>query len=75
MKMPVWMTHPTHGRTPAVGSEIEWNEKHGWTREDAKPAEMLTGQEQLAEQYKAKFGSFPHHRMKAATIEAALKAE
>ena len=27
----------------------------------------------IYEQYKAKFGKLPHHRMKASTIEAALK--
>ena len=29
--MPIWMTHPVHGRTPAVGSEVAQNEKNGWT--------------------------------------------
>lgn len=36
--MPTWMTHPRHGRTPAIGAEIEWNQKNGWTIEPEKPA-------------------------------------
>lgn len=27
------MTHPLHGTTYAVGAEIEWNQKNGWTIE------------------------------------------
>jgi len=28
--MPVRMSHPEHGITYAVGSEVDWNRKHGW---------------------------------------------
>lgn len=82
--MPVRMSHPLHGVTHAVGSEVEWNIANGWKIDPAngngKSVEpvtvakiVLTQAEQFAEQYKAKFGKYPHWKMKQATIEAALK--
>lgn len=29
--MPVQMTHPIHGKTFAVGAEVEWNQRNGWS--------------------------------------------
>ena len=32
--MAVRMTHPAHGVTFAIGSEVEWNKAHGWKVEE-----------------------------------------
>ena len=68
------MVHPDHGVTDAVGSEIEWNIKHGWKVEEAAPVAKVA-QKSLAERYAEKFGKPPHHRMRQETIEAALNED
>jgi hypothetical protein len=61
----------------AYSWEIENNQKNGW--EAFEPAvDTHTEQEpelsmSLEDQYVAKFGKKPHHKMKRETIEAALK--
>lgn len=42
--MPTWMIHPKHGRTPAIGAEIDWNIKNGWVIDPdyAKPVVKST---------------------------------
>ena len=80
--MPVWMTHPKHGRTPAIGAEVEWNKAHGWviepprlkTQPVVEPVHVEpVSSDDLRERYRTHFGEYPHHRMKRETIERALQ--
>ncbi len=79
------LTHPQHGVKHAyLEAEAEADEKNGWTRvrdlEEANPAmrdpveRSESEQQELSpeQRYAIKFGKPPHHRMKQATIEAAL---
>lgn len=60
-----YMTHAKHGKMPVYSpTEIQINQKHGWVLEKA----VLS----LVDQYEAKFGKKPHHRMKNETIRQKL---
>ncbi len=73
------MTHPIHGAMYVyTQEEIPLNEANGWVlhHDDVEPAPYVATPsvvKSLAERYAEKFGKPPHHRMKAATIEAALE--
>ena len=82
--MIIHMVHPLHGEMDVyTEAEVTANEKNGWKRfvkpeipavetvqvNDVKNVNTLS----IHEQYQAKFGKKPHHRMSQSTIEAALK--
>ena len=82
----IFMSHPQHGFMHVyTEAEVTANEKHGWTKIVSKeiPAVEMPSQNiasvvsemnlTLSEQYEAKFGKKPHHKMSQKTIEAALK--
>ena len=82
--MIIRMAHPLHGEMDVyTESEVTVNEKNGWKRRQDVPAVEQSPEksadvsvvvmEALAEQYEAKFGKKPHHRMSQSTIEAKLK--
>lgn len=73
------MIHPRHGVTHAVGSEIEWNMKNGWvieeepiTKKPLPPVDTTQDLEQLRTKWQAKFGSKPHHKKTAKTLQNEL---
>ena len=77
-----YMIHPRHGAMHVYSeAEIEENEKHGWKLTDEPGAvkvleTIMEGESKekcVAEQYQAKFGKPPHHKMKPETIERALR--
>ena len=75
--MQQYMSHPKHGRMPVYSqTEIDYNAKNGWVLDEEKPVLQVAypvSRETMIEQYEAKFGKKPHHRMKQETIENALK--
>ena len=81
--MIIRMTHPLHGEMDVyTEAEVTANQKNGWklyetvketVSETSKVVEKNTSEITIAEQYEAKFGKKPHHRMSQSTIEAALK--
>ena len=83
--MIIHMVHPLHGEMDVyTEAEVTANEKNGWKRvikQEIPAVETIhinTGVQSvntlsLHEQYQAKFGKKPHHRMNQSTIEAALK--
>jgi len=48
--MAVRMVHNEHGTTYAVGSEVQWNESHGWRVEEKRPKEVKVATEEVAEE-------------------------
>ena len=71
-----YMTHPQHGRMPVYSdTEVEYNAKLGWSLEQEPPipdgvSEM---KQSIEDRYFAKFGKYPHHKMKQESIIAALE--
>ena len=73
--MPIRMTHLVHGVLHAVGNEVEWNLKNGWkVDEEAPPPSDTTDLEKLRELWEAKFGSKPHHKKTARTLQDELNS-
>lgn len=86
--MLIYLLNPKTGGRKIADSEQEAkaDEKNGWIRlkhardkmeipavEKAVEAPTTSKDLTLAEQYAAKFGKKPHHRMSQKTIESALK--
>lgn len=70
------MTHEDHGTHICyTDADVKACEKVGWVKDPAL-SRQLAGEvpvdKSLIEQYEAKFGSKPHHRMAEATIKAKL---
>ena len=71
------MTHEDHGTHLCYSdAEVKQCEALGW-KKDAALSRELSGQQpvekSLVEQYVAKFGEKPHHRMSAETIKSKLE--
>ncbi len=87
--MVIPMRHPVYGTKVAVAEQEAVNdEAAGWVRyttltvpaplhvtviESISIATTVSEHDALRQQYEAKFGTKPHHRMADATIAAALK--
>ena len=80
--MRFYLTHARHGKKIAYQfHECEADKKMGWKEvtedqfyesQKQKPKEEPPKDEGLANQYEAKYGKKPHHKMKDETIKAAL---
>ena len=74
--MTVRMRHPKHGFThTGDGVSVDDLKRHGWVVDTPVKAEqppVLKEQVDIKEQYKAKFGKFPHHLKSLKTIMAEL---
>lgn len=79
--MQIWLRHPIHGvKCASAEEEAKADRLNGWVdcppygRGIVPPVEAKVATVKTpAERYEEKFGKPPHHRMKAETIEAALK--
>ena len=77
----MYMKHPKHGFTHALGQEVVENKKHGWIECDInEEIKKKIVPEVIAEEvetpegaYEKKFGKKPHHRMTQDNIIAALE--